>query len=418
MSQLFNRKLLGDSAILMALQGAQLLLPVALIPFIIKSFGMELFGLLSFATALCMLFNVIVDYGFNLTATREVSLNSSNLPKISEIFSSVLAVKLVLVFACFCGLALFILISDGYQQHQYVFYLTFGMVIGNALFPIWLFQGMQRFRLVSFINILSKVICTALTFYFVAQTDQFYYIPLLLSLGYIIPALITFFLAKRIIGVSLVIPSIENSVERLRSGLHIFVSKLAVYSYMSMNIIFLEFFTTSVVVGYYTVAAKVVNAISSILSMLNQVLFPSLARVWRQSDSVYYAKLKFLTLLLLLVSALASFTVYLGSNLIVNLLSDEYVAESVRLLEIISIALALIPLGGLLTQSFVTQDRNSLITRVTLASTLFNFALVFTLVPLYGAFGLALAVVLVQVLQVLLNGRYILKLKRETSCAA
>ena len=49
----------------------------------------EKYGLVNFAAAFAMYFSIITDYGFNLSATQEISVNRKNSELISQIFSAV-----------------------------------------------------------------------------------------------------------------------------------------------------------------------------------------------------------------------------------------------------------------------------------------------------------------------------------------
>ena len=74
------------------------------------------------------------------------------------------------------------------------------------------------------------------------------------------------------------------------------------------------------------------------------------------------------------------------------------------------------PLGGLFTQSFVTQQKFSLVTKVTLFTTIFNFILVFVMIYFFDFYGLAVSVVFVQIFQTILNLNYFRILKKEIQC--
>ncbi|MBK7632826.1 MAG: oligosaccharide flippase family protein [Ignavibacteriales bacterium] len=54
--------------------------------------------MVNFATAFATYFTILTDYGFNLSATQEISVNRENTKSVSEIFSSVFTIKMLLLF--------------------------------------------------------------------------------------------------------------------------------------------------------------------------------------------------------------------------------------------------------------------------------------------------------------------------------
>src|SRR5690606_20873513 len=85
--------LVSNMLSLSVLQGLNILLPLLTIPFIIKTAGLDSFGLISYASALVLFFTVFVEYGFNTITTRDISIHSDNKEQTERIYSEVLTSK-------------------------------------------------------------------------------------------------------------------------------------------------------------------------------------------------------------------------------------------------------------------------------------------------------------------------------------
>ena len=119
---------------LFLIQGANYLLPLITIPYLIRILGVKGFGVLAFAAAVAQIFVVLTEFGFNLTATRAISINRANPERLNEIISGVFVLKglllLLSAFMLFC--VLFVVDS---QIETKIYWACFLLAVGNFRFP-------------------------------------------------------------------------------------------------------------------------------------------------------------------------------------------------------------------------------------------------------------------------------------------
>jgi PST family polysaccharide transporter len=397
-------------------QGLNFLLPLLVIPYLLYTLGVEVFGLLAMATAFSAYFMILSDYGFNVTATHEISIHRDNNKKLNEIFSAVMIIKLILMLIGFSILLLSLWLFDGLAEEAPIYLLTFGMVLGEVLFPIWFFQGIEKMRYIAILNIVAKLFFLMAILVFVNHKEDAFLVPLFNSLGFIMVGVISLFYIYKEFNIRF----IWQPYGRLRlyfiKGWHIFLSKLAVTLYSSSNIFVLGLFTNHLLVGYYAIAYKVVSALVSLGDIVNQVIFPFLSKKWTESRVLYYNIFyKFLKGILLGMFFLSLILFFLAQD-IVFMLSGQEIYITVELLQIMSLFLVIAPLGGLYSQSFVTQGHSFYVTKSTFWTLLVNMLLIGILIPLYGVYGLAIAEVLVKMFHFYLNNLYFIRLRKVAQC--
>ena len=73
-----GRTVAGNYTALLFIQGANVILPLIALPYLVRTLGAERFGLVMIAQTMGVFLTIIVDFGFNISATREVSLLRNN----------------------------------------------------------------------------------------------------------------------------------------------------------------------------------------------------------------------------------------------------------------------------------------------------------------------------------------------------
>lgn len=139
-----KRRLIENFSALTIMQFLNYLLPFITLPYLARVLTIEGYGVYIFSQSFIQYFIILIDFGFDLSGTREISINRNNSKKLSEIFSSILVIKFILMIISFIFLVILIIFVPGIREYWYVHLLMFLMVIGNLMFSIFVYQGLEK----------------------------------------------------------------------------------------------------------------------------------------------------------------------------------------------------------------------------------------------------------------------------------
>lgn len=386
-----NRRVIGNFLSLSIVQFANYMAPLILIPYLTRVLGLPRYGLVELARAISVYFLMLTDYGFSLSATQEISVHRDDPDKLSEVFSSVMILKLTLVLLSVAILSAAVFAIPKLRADWPVYYLSFLSVIGMWLFPLWLFQGLERMKHIAVLTVTMKLLVIASTFLVVRKSDDYLYVPLLQSAGTLLVGGTGLIVAARIFPIRFHPPSIAVLRREFSSGWHVFLSKMATTLCTTSNIVILGLLTDNVFVAYYAAGEKIVRAASDgLLVPLGQAIFPHIGRLASQSRK---AALRFagkVTMLLAAVTFLISIGLLVGAPTIARLVLGRDVPGGIAVIRILSFLPLLVGLSHLFgVQILVNFGFKRLLARIVLTAGVVNVVLAVLLAPSLKHVGVA-----------------------------
>lgn len=387
------KRILENMISLTGLQFASYILPLITLPYLTLVLGPEKFGLTQYAISLITYFQFFTDYGFNLSATRELAICRDDNQKISQIFSSVMFIKLCLCILSFIILLLIVMFIPKFNEDSYVYILTFGMVIGYMLFPTWLFQGLEYMRYTSILNIIGKIVFTVFIFIFIHDTTDYMLVPLINSLGYILVGILGIYIALTKFNIKITIPSIRDIKYHLREGWYVFISTIAINMYTTTNTFLLGLLTNNTLVGYYSIAEKIILAVNGLLNPISQALYPFISRTVKTDDKTRSIEfIRKITKIMTLVGIVLSAGLFIFAKPIILLLFGQSYVNSVIILQIISIVPLAVSLSTVFgVETMLTFNYKKAFTSIVMIGGIIDIVLGIILITLMKEIGIAIS---------------------------
>ena len=307
-----------NTTYLSVLEILKMVMPFVALPYLISTVGADKYGLVVFAQAIISYFIIFINFGLDVSAVKNVSINRSDNEKLSEVVSSVLIIKAFLFILSFLALGV-------------LFLLSFLSCLSEILFPVWFYQGVEKMKYITLIRFTSIFFYTVTVFIFIKNESDYLLIPLLQSLGWLLSGVISFFMLIRVEKISLFVPTIESIRRYFKESVPFFVSRVSVVINASMAKTICGIFFSMHEVAVFDLAQKIAMTALVPLQMLNQALFPHIAKTL---DRKFVNKC---FRLILLATGCIIVIVYILAPFAVFVLSDGKLPESVDILHVFSL---------------------------------------------------------------------------------
>jgi len=398
-----KHKILASNFVYLAvLQGLNLILPLLTFPYLIRILGVEYFGLLSFSFAFITYFQIITDYGFNATGTRDISLAEGDFRKQNLIFNQIMSAKLLLVIFSFFAMMIIVFSFEIFRTYWIIYLFSFGSILGQALFPVWYFQGIQKMKYITYLNLITKIIFTLALFVFIRKKSDYYLVPVFNALGFISSGIFALFYLWKDFDIKFKIQPLKGIILQLQKSKYVFLSELKISLFTNTNTVILGILSGNQAVGYFSAAEKLARAIGNLQTPISNTIFPYLSKEMAQDKLQTIQKIKKITIVGTLLFSILIIVCFFFAEQIIEIIYGKAMFSSVLIFRI----LILIPLLSFLDTMYGKQillnlGRDHLYFRVIVFATILNLTTNFILTNIYQELGTAITLIITQIFIVL-----------------
>ena len=388
-----QKKLIENIFSLFTLKGAEYAVQFVTLPYLLRVLGPEMYGAIAFTQTFINYGMLVVDYGFNLTAPRDIAKSNKN--EIGQQFSAIYFAKIILfIVALIMGSILVISVNI---DDWLLLLCLLPSLLGNVIFPVWFFQGIQQMRFITMFNLIARSLSVGCIFLFVRNSNDYYLAAIFQSIVPVIAGGISLLVLYRKYRNVFVKPRLTDIREKIIAGWEIFISTLFINLYTNSNVFLLGLLTNNTVVGYYTAANKLIEAVKGLMAPVSNAIFPHVSVLFKESKA---KAVSFLCKMLHFISGatlVTSSLVFIFSEQLVTIIMGDSYNESIVILRIISFLPFIIGLSNIFgIQTMVAFGMQRVFSRILMFSALLNFILVCPMIYMWQGIGLAITVVIVE----------------------
>ncbi|MCI0599717.1 MAG: flippase [Beijerinckiaceae bacterium] len=266
--------LVRNTLLLSVLQASHYVLVLATMPYLARVLGVEQFGLLGIATNIILNLMTFTDWGFGLSAVREVARSGRDIVALRRIFWDTVAARALLAVVSFAAVFI-IMASVGFSSPLGWIVLGGSLnLVGGAIATGWFLRGLEIMGPMVGAELIGRILYIPLIFLCVHGPSDTMIASLIGGVGGIISGVLSFRIADRAVPLMPIACTWSGALWQLRDGWHIFLSVAATTLYTQANVILLGAVAGPLQAGLLFGAEKLQRTSKSLIGPLSSAIYP------------------------------------------------------------------------------------------------------------------------------------------------
>lgn len=381
-------------------QGFNLVTPLLVVPYIVSKCGEEGYGKIGVGMAMAFFIMVCIDYGSEIIGVKEVAINRGNKKMLEQVFITTYATKFIILLLALLLISILFYALPYFYVERKLFFLSLFMVVGQFINPTWFLQGIENFKWITTLNILSKIIYLAGVFLFIHQASDYIYNNLIWGVGMIAANGITWFYIYFNHSFSFSNLNMKSVRKMIKENFSIFYSQIFVSLQMYSPIVLISFFGGNIMAGQFKIVDQIIVVFKTYILLFFNFVYPRVCylldnsikealRFWRLFNGLNFI---FVTLLMVITSlSSVKIVTYFNPQGIIEISDLLKIAIAIPILQSVSIPLKQLVLGS---------NKQSEYVRATMIITIMSLIIIILVAPIYKVFGVLIALIVTEIITV------------------
>lgn len=390
-----------------------MLVALVITPLLYQNLGEGQFGLVGLGLSVVMFLSVLVNYGFHLNGPKRLALTFGDTSKQQALINEIIVTKLTLSVV----LSLLILIGiyglNLFTDYSSILALSLVILIGEALFPMFILQGLDKLSLLSVGNAISKLFYLVAVVLVIKEGKDAKWVNFLFGTTSLIVNFVLLALVYKKWKLKFYWVNLLTVLSRIRENFQFFLSTIGGHVSVHGGLLILSNFVSDVELGRYNLAQRVAFLLRMIPVFLTQSILQNASRLYDENKSEFNQYLSKaykggLALTLIVGLGFAVFSPY-----IIRVLGGEYVDYSANVLRL----LCFIPFFGMLNVSnmikILVVERKEILAKATWVTAVFMLVVAMLGSYHFGGYGLAVSLLLAELFSFIIHYIYLKKVVFE-----
>lgn len=388
-------RLFRNTAALYLIQIANLGLPLISFPYLARILRPDGWGPILFAQSLAFWLALLLEYGFNLFATRLIASVRDSREERAKAVSAILgAQSYLLVAVLFCATIAYLSVPL-FRASPHLLALAVVYAVGLGMSPTWYFQGVERLRAAATVEVLLRAGATVAIFLLVRAPADGWIVLAIHSVSAFCWVSIGWSWTYREIQFNR--PDVRNGLLVLKKASSLFALRSFAGAYMQASPFILGLMAASPTVAFFAGAERLVRAANALLQPLSQAIYPRLSYLAGRDAEASSRLLKITLILMVGLGGCLGVGIFFTAPVVVPILLGEGYEPAIPILRALSVLPPIVALATVLGVQWALPagfDRPMFM--FVAAGAVVSVLSAGLLVPRFGGMGMATAVVLAE----------------------
>src|SRR5690606_35174532 len=271
------------------------ILPLIIVPYLIKVLGLEYYGYYVFAFAMANYFRILINFGFEITITKYIVKYKHDNDRVNQIFSLVLCWRIgffLLSTILFLIALNFVPIAEKIGWPFFIF--NFLYFLSSVLTLRSYYYSFQEFKFSKIANAIVKGLYFICLILFVKSKDDYLLVAIFSSMSWIIPSVILFINGYKRYNLAFKKPLFSRDKWIVHEAKNAFLSEISVSLYSTTNVFILGIAVPGSVVGVYGSLERVYSALTTLINSSNYIIYPRIIKYYEIGKEFFYKRIKYL----------------------------------------------------------------------------------------------------------------------------
>lgn len=301
---------------------AKIVFPLLTLPYLTRVLSVESYGVVSYVKAVMQYMQLVVDFGFMLSGTKDIVNAKIDHEKLEKEVGDILLARVLLAAAAFVALLGMTAVIPLLRTNIGYTLLAFVTVFLSVFLFDYFFRGIEKMQVITLRFVTMRGIATALTFVFVHSDKDILFVPLLDAVGSLVAVILVFVELKKE-NIKIHFSGVSTAWKKLKNSFVYFASNMATTAFGALNTLLIGAFLPATEVAYWSVCMQLIGAVQTMYTPITDGIYPEMIK----TKSWKFIK-RLLMIFMPIVFAGSAFSIAVAPYVLQIVGSEQYVAAT------------------------------------------------------------------------------------------